>query len=164
MSTLLVTNGLLLTPISEYQPGAVLIEDRRILAAGPADGLRVPAGTKVIDAYEGIILPGLIDVHIHGAHGYDGAGPDLARLVEALPRHGITSFLPTTYVTEPERLLENIRLMAAILDDPPTGAQALGIHMEGPWFSPEKAGMGNPDPDTSLIDTTGPCLRSIKMA
>jgi len=145
MSTILITNGRLLTPLSEYDEGAVLVQGEKILAAGAAEGMRIPAGTKILDAQGGLILPGLIDVHLHGAHGYDGGGPDLANIIRILPSHGITAFLPTTYITKRERLLEIVRVMADVIENPPTGAQALGIHMEGPWLSPKRSGMGNPE-------------------
>jgi N-acetylglucosamine-6-phosphate deacetylase len=145
MSAILLTNGRLLTPEREYDSGGVLFEGSRILAAGPSSALSPPEGTQVLDAGGGLILPGLIDLHIHGAHGHDSAGPDLEHVIRALPSHGITSFLPTTYVSPRERLLENVTAMCEILERPPAGSQALGIHMEGPWFSPDQAGMGRPD-------------------
>ena len=145
MSTTLIANGRLLTPLSEYDEGAVLVQDGKILAAGAVEGFVVPAGTRILDALGGLILPGLIDVHLHGAHGYDGGGPDLAHIIQVLPSHGITAFLPTTYVTKRERLLKIVGAMADVIENPPVGAQVLGIHMEGPWLSPERSGMGNPD-------------------
>lgn len=145
MSIRLLTNGRLLTPDREYDPGGVLFEGSRILAAGRADALSPPEGTQVLDAGRGWILPGLIDLHIHGAHGHNSAGPDLEQVIRALPSHGITSFLPTTYVSPRERLLENVAAMREVLERPPAGSKALGIHMEGPWFSPNQAGMGHPD-------------------
>lgn len=145
MSPRLLTNGRLLTPEREYNPGSVLFEGSRILAAGPAGALSPPEGAQVLDAGGGWILPGLIDLHLHGAHGHDSAGPGLAQVIRALPSHGITSFLPTTYVSPRESLLENVAAMCEVLERPPAGSQALGIHMEGPWFSPDQAGIGRPD-------------------
>jgi N-acetylglucosamine-6-phosphate deacetylase len=144
MSPTLLTNGTLLTPDGEYDEGAVLFEGPKILAAGPPEAFSVPQGTRILDAARGWILPGLIDVHLHGAHGHDSAGAGLGEVIKVLPQHGISAFLPTTYVAPRERLLGSVAAMAQILVDPPLGAQALGIHMEGPWFSPAKAGMGDP--------------------
>jgi N-acetylglucosamine-6-phosphate deacetylase len=141
----LLTNGRLLTPEREYNPGWALFEGTTIIAAGPAEAFPVPRGADVLDARGGWILPGLIDLHLHGAHGYDSAGPGLAEVIRVLPSHGITAFLPTTYVSPRERLLESVVAMRDILEHPPAGSQALGIHMEGPWFSPAKAGMGRPE-------------------
>jgi N-acetylglucosamine-6-phosphate deacetylase len=145
MTAILVTNGQLITPFSKYDEGAVLLQGKRILAAGPTSAFDVPPETKILDAHGGVILPGLIDVHLHGAHGYDCGGADLAKLIQILPQHGITAFLPTTYINTRERLLKILSSMADVIEDPPVGAQVLGIHMEGPWFNPERAGMGNPD-------------------
>jgi N-acetylglucosamine-6-phosphate deacetylase len=145
MPPILITNGHLLTPLSEYDEGAVLIREGQIIAAGAAEGLKVSSGTRILDAQGGLILPGLIDVHLHGAHGYDSGGPDLANIIRILPSHGITAFLPTTYITKRDRLLEIVSNMADVIENPPVGAQVMGIHMEGPWLSPKRSGMGNPD-------------------
>jgi len=144
MTLTLVTNGLLLTPRSEYNEGAVLLHGKRILAVGAMGTFGIPEGTKIIDAQGGLIVPGLIDVHLHGAHGYDVGGADLANIIQVLPSHGITAFLPTTYITTRQRLLDIVSVMADFIVNPPLGAQVLGIHMEGPWLSPDKSGMGNP--------------------
>jgi N-acetylglucosamine-6-phosphate deacetylase len=145
MPAVLITNGQLITPSSKFDDGAVLLQGKRILAAGPPSAFDVPSKTKILDARGGVILPGLIDVHIHGAHGYDCGGADLAKLIQILPQHGITAFLPTTYITTHERLLKIVSAMTDVIEDPPVGARVLGIHMEGPWLNPERAGMGNPD-------------------
>ena len=144
MTTILITNGRLRTPHLAYNAGAVLIQDQHIAAAGEAGSFNVPEGTQILDAQDGLILPGLIDVHLHGAHGYNSGGPDLAQVIQALPKHGITSFLPTTYINTHARLLEILGAMADVIENPPPGAQALGVHMEGPWLSPEQAGVADP--------------------
>ena len=87
------------------------------------------------------ILPGRIDLHIHGTHGVDimDATPEaLDVMIKNLPKEGTTSFLATT-VTMPQEKIEaalvNIAKMTKY-----SGAEILGIHLEGPFISPKKAG------------------------
>ncbi|MBM7646550.1 N-acetylglucosamine-6-phosphate deacetylase [Scopulibacillus daqui] len=90
-------------------------------------------------------LPGMIDVHIHGANGSDtmDATPHaLENIAQTLPKEGTTSFLATTITQEHsaiERALENA---GKYINDQPDGGQAevVGIHLEGPFINPEKAG------------------------
>jgi N-acetylglucosamine-6-phosphate deacetylase len=76
--------------------------------------------------------------------GMDSGGPDINHVIQRLPEFGITSFLPTTYAGSRPEIAAAIEAIVQTMKDPPSGAQALGIHMEGPWFSPTKAGMSDP--------------------
>jgi N-acetylglucosamine-6-phosphate deacetylase len=67
-------------------------------------------------------------------------GPDVEQVIEALPGTGITGFLPTTVSAPIDSLVEALRAMARVLEDPPLGAKVLGIHLEGPWVSPRRHG------------------------
>ena len=93
------------------------------------------------------ILPGLIDLHVHGCGGYDAMGPEasLDGMARALLRHGVTSFLPTA-VTAP---LESLRAFGDRVGDwmckaPVDGAEPLGFNLEGPFISPQLVGAQNP--------------------
>ncbi|MBP2627277.1 MAG: N-acetylglucosamine 6-phosphate deacetylase [Firmicutes bacterium] len=94
---------------------------------------------------EDILIPGLIDTHVHGAGGYDimdGTAESLAALSQALLREGTTAFLGTTLSSSVDRLL-------TILETIHTGrtdvihsnqAQLLGVHLEGPFLTTEYKG------------------------
>lgn len=144
MAPTLVRGGPLYTSGRRFAAGAVLIEGGTIRAAGDEGSFPVPGDARMFDATGGRIVPGLIDVHIHGAGGYDSAGEHLPEVAAFLPGHGVTAFLPTTYVLPRDRLRAGIETMARIIAGDPPGAQALGIHMEGPWFAPTKSGMSDP--------------------
>jgi N-acetylglucosamine-6-phosphate deacetylase len=144
MTATLVRGGSLYTSGRRFTAGAVLFEDGVIRAAGDEGSFPLPDDVNVIDAAGGRIIPGLIDVHIHGAGGHDSAGDDLPEVIRFLPAHGVTAFLPTTYIIPRERLRARVGVIARIIADPPPGAQALGIHMEGPWFAPNRSGMADP--------------------
>lgn len=144
MAGTLIRGGSLYTSGQHYRQGAVLFEEGVVRAAGEEGSFPVPSGVDVFDVEGKRIIPGLIDVHLHGAGGHDSAGEGLREVIRILPAHGITSFLPTTYIVSRDDLMKQVKTMSRILDDPPSGTQALGIHMEGPWFSPQKTGMADP--------------------
>ncbi|MGX8728193.1 MAG: hypothetical protein ACSW75_01340, partial [Lachnospiraceae bacterium] len=113
------------------------------------------------------VLPGLVDLHIHGCCGKDFSDGDLAGLHEIgryLARRGVTAFAPTSMTLPLERLEAAFRTAAEYTKNPPTdGARLIGIHMEGPYFSEKKKGAQNAAylrlPDAaevlSLIDKCG---------
>jgi N-acetylglucosamine-6-phosphate deacetylase len=100
----------------------------------PANGLR--------------LLPGLIDVHVHGAVGHDtmDATPSaLAAMAQFYARHGVTGFLATTWTDSRENItsaLENVRQCCGLAWN---GANLLGAHLEGPYLNPARAGAQNQD-------------------
>ncbi len=128
--------------------GVVLVEDDRIVAVGPRDAVDIPAGAARVDAGNSVIAPGYVDIHIHGAGGHDlmEASHESVEVVSrTLARYGVTSYFPTT-VTAPEgRTVQALESLAACIEDAaatPTGlAQPLGIHMEGPFISPQRRGV-----------------------
>lgn len=105
------------------------------------------------------VLPGLIDLHLHGCVGEDFSDTDekgYAKAARWLALQGVTGFAATTATCEKERLLSALRTAAAFhREQPADGAELLGIHMEGPFFSREKKGAQNPDylqmPDPALL-------------
>jgi N-acetylglucosamine-6-phosphate deacetylase len=139
---LLITGGPLYGTTSPmiYDPGAVLIDNGSILAVGPAETFAIPPGSEVIDVGGERIIPGLIDLHLHGFGGSDTMGLGLAQVIQALPAHGITAFLPTTVAAPMKVLLNALRAMADVCTAPPVGAHVLGIHLEGPWVSRMRSG------------------------
>lgn len=141
--------GTIYTPHEEIEDGVILIEGHRIVKVGPRDRIKVPAGATVIDNQDRIIVPGFIDVHIHGAAGHDlmEATPEALAAVSAyLARHGTTAYLATTVTASLERTLHAARGIREILEsahgasDKMAGAQPLGIHFEGPFLNAKKRG------------------------
>ncbi len=140
-----IVNGAVYTPEKIIDPGVVLVERGVIQAVGSAETTVVPAAAQRIDAGGKLVVPGLIDLHIHGLLGYDGMGEALAQVIQTLPAFGVTAFLGTTLTRPPDETLVRLEAMAEVLAAPPVGAQCLGIHLEGPFLSPEKAGMAKSD-------------------
>jgi N-acetylglucosamine-6-phosphate deacetylase len=99
-----------------------------------------------IDGRSMHLLPGFIDVHVHGAVGADTMDDDpgaLPRMAQFYARHGVTSFLATTWSASHD---DTLRALQRIADAPSVenGAQLLGAHMEGPYFNPKFCGAQDP--------------------
>jgi len=99
------------------------------------------------DLHGATVLPGLVDLHIHGAMGADCSDGDLdglRRMGTYLARCGVTSFAPTSMTLPCERLAEAFATAAELYEHRPRGcARPMGIHMEGPFFSEKKKGAQN---------------------
>ncbi len=137
-----ILGGKIFTPSQTLVNSTLIIENDRISAIERRQEL--PSMAQFFDASNCLITPGLIDLHIHGAMGHNAMGPGLAEVIKYLPRHGVTSFLPTTLTAPPPVIRTALSEMAEIINAPPNGARALGIHLEGPHLSAQRPGMANP--------------------
>ena len=128
------------------EPGRVILEDDRI-AAVEAD----PSETS-----GPWIMPGFVDVHVHGWGGHDAMRSEssLDGMARALLHRGVTSFLPTA-VTAPLGELRAFadRVRAWIPAAPDDGAAPLGFNLEGPFISPQRVGAQNPTFVRSAAET-----------
>jgi N-acetylglucosamine-6-phosphate deacetylase len=130
----------------EAEPTSLLLSAGRIVAIGSEADATANARTRRIDAGGLMAAAGFIDLQINGAFGNDfTADPASIWAVGArLAETGVTSFLPTIVSSPPE----TIAAARATLEGGPVqgyaGAMPLGLHVEGPFLSPEKAGAHNP--------------------
>lgn len=149
---LVLSGATLVLPDRLLTPGTLVIEGGRIAdirAGDAADGSGRPLSGHVI-------VPGFIDVHVHGIGGTDTLdGPDAIPAIAArLPRHGVTAFCPTAVACGPAALrtfLAGVRQARA--DAAPDRARVLAAHLESNFLNPEFAGA---QPST--------CLRSPRTA
>ena len=139
-----IINGKIVLP-DRLAEGCALLFDEKIQGVVPA--AQVPAGAKVIDAAGGLVIPGLIDMHIHGYLGEDasdGSFEGIRTMAEGVAKNGVTGFLPTTMTVSYDELnaaFDQIRRgMRQSLQDDWQGAQILGVNAEGPFINPAKKG------------------------
>jgi len=131
--------GNILTPGGFVRGVIELDDDGRVLAVS---GDLVDE-SRARDSLEPLIVPGFIDLHVHGGGGRDimEGGDALLRVSESHARHGTTALLATT-MTAPAPELEQafVAMQALGLQRSAVGARVLGVHLEGPYISREKLG------------------------
>ncbi len=125
--------------------GTLLVRDGRIEAVGPA--VKIPTGARLIDAAGCHLLPGFIDVHVHGADQVDVMeGADAVRTIARFKvHHGVTAFVPTTLTAPIEQILAAAEGIAQAsrqqtADATLKEARVVGAHLEGPFLSPDFTG------------------------
>lgn len=140
--------------------GAPVGADNALRCAGPdaPPGSGVLAATHsgvLFDVGDNMLIPGLIDAHVHGSGGYSaggGAGA-LQGMAMSLALHGVTAFQPTLGAAPADEMEGS--LVAAAEFAPSSGAEVLGLHLEGPFLSPSFPGAMSKEhiipPDVSLM-------------
>lgn len=106
----------------------------------------VDASADDIDASGCYVIPGLIDLHFHGAVGHDfcdAQDEGIACIAAYEASRGVTAIVPTTMTLPEERLVEIVASIAAH-EHAPNEAAIAGINLEGPFISPAKVGAQNP--------------------
>jgi N-acetylglucosamine-6-phosphate deacetylase len=128
-------------PDRVLSPGTVVVDDGLIVdvkASGSA-----PGGNSNFAFHGHYIVPGFIDVHVHGLEGVDALGGEapVASIARRLPKFGVTAFCPTTVACSPSALqgvLDQVRRAREIPD--PQAARVLPAHLESNFISPEYRG------------------------
>ena len=119
--------------------GSLIIHDGRIEAIEPRV-IDAPAGATLVDLTGHLIVPGFVDVHIHGIEGLDVLdGPQVIAAVAArLPKYGVTAFCPTSIACAPATLATMLAAVAAARLAPrPRSARVMPAHLESNFINPE---------------------------
>jgi N-acetylglucosamine-6-phosphate deacetylase len=146
-SSLLITNAKIITPTAIIDRGWLVCEGKLIRAIGWNDAPYYET-VEQIDAEGLTLLPGFIDVHVHGGDGHEimDANPDgLRAMARFYAQHGVTSFLATTWTDSRARIRAGLEVTAKLQGSQPDGATILGAHLEGPYINAEKCGAQRPE-------------------
>lgn len=141
MEKVKITNAKIVT-YDQLISGDLCIEDGKIA------GINIPFEADVtIDAGNNYVAPGFVEIHSHGGFGHDYMDcTDEAYLVAPVKHmeHGTTSLLPTLLSADSDELYEAIKAYERAKHLPQKGAQLLGLHLEGPYFSAAQCGAQDP--------------------
>lgn len=130
--------------------GGVLVKDGRIAAIvpeGTANGNALPADILSIDGKGGWLLPGFIDMHVHGGFGGDFMNADsdsYDRITRFHSSHGTTGMLATTMTASKEAIEAVLNAVTAYQQSGMPYAPLIGVHLEGPFISEKWPGAQNP--------------------
>ncbi|MES2798007.1 MAG: N-acetylglucosamine-6-phosphate deacetylase [Bacteroidota bacterium] len=145
MKILKVFNGKVITPSGIISNGTVIIKGDKI------DGV-YETNIELTDAIEidakgQYISPGFIDIHLHGGGGHDFMDNTLKAFENIAIVHakfGTTSMVPTTLTSTKEHLIKTLEAFQKASEKEIAGANFLGVHIEGPYFSMDQRGAQDP--------------------
>lgn len=175
---LLIENVNIYTPDTQPTFGWVLLSGTQIKVTGvgefkPAE-FRKTSLNRRVDGKGSFLLPGFIDIHLHGAYGCDlltASAEEMSEMAKRLLAHGVTGFLPTSFSAE-KRILQQFlqNVCHAMSTQTSSQAQILGAHLEGPYLNEKHAGFqdkasiqaANPEDLRNLL--AGDAVRLITLA
>jgi len=131
---MLIKNALVYTNKFEFENKEVLVVDGKIAEIGN----NLTADAEVIDAQGAYLIPGFINIHVHGAIGYDVMATTPEELEEIsvfFMKDGVTSYLPTTVAAPYNETEAAVKCFAEYMKTPHEGAHVIGVNIEGPYLN-----------------------------
>ena len=160
MKSICIHNGTILSGYAVMENHSVLVEDGIISGIFSEEHFRQKRfnpDVTIIDAEGAWIAPGFIDTHIHGYGGFgvdDAAYPEnvpvkqaadaMIELSRLLAKTGVTAFNPTVYPAREDAMADTIAKIVSVMGKE-DGAKIMGLHLEGPFLSPDKPGVMRPE-------------------
>jgi N-acetylglucosamine-6-phosphate deacetylase len=150
MNPICLHNGTALTGFAAMERCAALIEDgviSDVFSKRRFDQKHFDSDVTIIDVNEAYIAPGFIDTHIHGICGVgtdDGSTDSIIEMSRRLTAYGVSAFNPTLYPAEGDAMLRAVKNIAAAMGRE-DGARIMGLHLEGPFLSPNRLGVQRPE-------------------
>lgn len=132
--------------------GIVLVEDGLIRFVGRREDAAPEPGSMVLNTENGMVIPGLIDTHVHGSDGFDvmvDGIEGIRTISQAQLRYATTAYLPTTVSSDHCQLLQALEACVQAKCNHNPAAEILGVHVEGPFINKTKKGA---QPDRSIRD------------
>jgi N-acetylglucosamine-6-phosphate deacetylase len=151
-SRIKIINGKIITPDRIIPRGTVLVTGEKITEVSDGD-IEAPDAIE-LDAAGKYVSPGFIDIHIHGGGGYDFMDNTVEAFLEIAKTHarfGTTAMYPTTLTSRKEDMIRSLEIYRQASSQNGSGAQLMGMHLEGPYFAMNQRGAQDPkyirDPD-----------------
>lgn len=145
---MIIKDGLVYTRNFKFEKKDIRIKDGWITdLQNEYDISQLEMSESIYDASGTYIIPGLTDIHFHGCAGYDfcdGTKEAISNIAKFQLSKGVTNICPATMTLPKQRLL-NICETASKYKSKPDEADLVGIHMEGPFISPNRCGAQNPN-------------------
>ncbi len=173
-----IQNGQIFDERGSFHEGSLYFIGEKIAAAEEYRASKLEEET--VDAGGGYVIPGLVDIHLHGCAGHDccdGTAEAIRAIAEYELSQGITSITPATMTVPEEKLMQIARAVrevraVAAAGDCRRGATLQGLYMEGPFISEKKKGAQRADdirkPDPAffqrLQELSGGAIRTVALA
>ena len=160
-----IRNGKVLTPEGWLQHASVILYDGKIaeITDRPVD----VSDIECVDASDCYVVPGFIDLHVHGGGGYDfmeGTAKAFDTVIKTHLRHGTTAILPTLAASSFEMMEQAAEETTRQMSCP--NSPVIGLHLEGPYLNPSMAGGQIPEyirkvepKEYQSLVTRYPCIR-----
>jgi len=145
---LMFKNARIITPTRVMDKGILTITDGKISSIGLESKTGIPPNARVIDVAGNYLTPGFIDIHLHGGGGadsMDATAEAIEKISVAHAKGGATSIVPTTTTAPMDDIIKAVEAIGSAKKRILPGAQVLGAHVEGPFFSLEQKGAQNPE-------------------
>ncbi|GAA3411257.1 N-acetylglucosamine-6-phosphate deacetylase [Paenibacillus hodogayensis] len=169
-----ITDARIVLPDQVVPSAVVWIRDGVVERIEPGKGPVQEENVRHIDGQGMLLIPGMVDVHIHGAEGYDmmdGTEESVQAVSRACAATGCTSFLATSVSSSLDDLLAMIRSVKGVIGRE-AGARIAGLHLEGPYLNPKRKGMQHEahlrHPDIAemerILQEAGPLVKMVTLA
>lgn len=137
-------HGTIITPFQLLEDRIIIIEKGKIIAiTDKKEGIAILKNAEIIKAKDKFVVPGYIDIHVHGGGGsdvMDGEYEAIKQVATTHSRFGTTVFLPTTMAMTKDKIIKSLKSIHEARLKGTGTAEILGIHLEGPYINPEKKG------------------------
>lgn len=142
---IIIINSTIITPFHLISGKAIVVEKGRIREIVNKEELSTATliGAEVIEGKDKYIVPGYINIHVHGGGGsdvMDGNYEAIKQIAITHSRFGTTAFLPTTMTMDKNKIIRSLRSIHEAKLVGTGGAEILGVNLEGPYINPEKKG------------------------
>lgn len=135
-------NADIVTPFRLIEGGTLVVEGRLIAAVGPSSDVEIPRRARVLECEGKMLVPGFIDLLVHGGGGYGFADMSMEAVEEIsnhFYRHGTTGLLASLFSKSEPEMVADVRRISGFMRQS-SGTNVWGIHLEGPFINPELHG------------------------